>query len=800
MPNLWSQVEPLFSRVRATGEPIVDLDVSGRVAGEAEERHFLASVFAVRRAGTGEHEPLTGLGAIVVDITERKRVEQQIELLARASNLFLLDLTFDDAVDRVARLALPTFADCCIVYLPTRDGPGRRATVAHAERDTEARLRSLSDPLQSRRPDGPTTRALRDGAVELLEVVTPEMHREDALDDDHAAFLDALDARSAITVPLALADRIVGAITLLYTGRSERGYRARDVAVARELGRRIAQVLDNARLASEAARATGRLQLLARVGELLQVELDLGQRLRRVAQIMLPELADGSGVYLLDRGRLRLVAAGHPDPAVQAALEQADLPVHDVDEALPPCEAVRTRRAVLVRELAADAADTLSGGLRMRPDDGGSPRRLRSYLAVPLIGADGPIGAVGLGYSDASGRRYDADDIPVALEIARRVTPAVVNAKRYEGDRETIEVLQRTLLPAALPHFTGASITGRYIPGAAGLRIGGDWYDALVLADGTLFLAIGDVVGHGVRAAASMGRMRNALEIFAIDSGSPAGMLTELNRHCIALGDADMATVGALVYDPVSGGARFASAGHPPPVVREPGGTVRFVDAGRGMPIAASPRAHYDETETTFAPGSTLLLYTDGLVERRTESLDDGFARLAAAVAAGPEDVDALADHVLRALVEPDEPNDDVALLVVHFDRELSQFTTCVPADPHELARVRRSLADWLERVGSPAIARDDIVVCANEAASNAMEHAYGPVDAVVELSATVNDLGVCEVRVRDFGSWRPDRPAAGGGRGLTMIRNLMDAVSVDTTIDGTTVHMSRALHRDGHR
>jgi anti-sigma regulatory factor (Ser/Thr protein kinase) len=374
------------------------------------------------------------------------------------------------------------------------------------------------------------------------------------------------------------------------------------------------------------------------------------------------------------------------------------------------------------------------------------------------------------------------------------VAPAVENARRYEDDREVIEVLQRSLLPAALPDMPGIAVTGRYLPGAEGLRIGGDWYDALVLADGRMFLAIGDVVGHGVRAASSMGRLRNALEIYAVDHQSPAAMLASLNRHFSAFSDADMATVGVLVYEPGQRRVRFATAGHPAPLLRHADGSVHFLDAPRGMPICASPRAQYEETETRLPPGSTLLLYTDGLIERRHESLDDGFARLADAVASGPADVEKLADHVIDRLVSREESADDVALLVVHFEAALEDFSMDLSANPRELSRLRRAIAEWAVRAGVPRSTSEDVILAVNEAVANAMEHAYGPGDARVEVAARCSDAGTLEVRVRDFGRWRAVRPDDGGGRGLTLIRNLMDDVTIDATGDGTTVLMARRL------
>jgi GAF domain-containing protein/anti-sigma regulatory factor (Ser/Thr protein kinase)/PAS domain-containing protein len=801
LPNIWARAQPYIEHVRNTGAPVVDLEVTGRTSAEPNyEHHWLVTIFPVQHQPASVAAPAlptttaSGLGALVVDITERKRAEQQIALLAAASGLYALELGSDDAMERVARLAVPTFADACIVHLPAVHPDDRRGMIAHRDARTEARLRELFTRLPGRRHDDPASRVMREHEVDFVACITDDARRERALDETHFEYFGLLAGRSAITVPLALGERTLGAITFLYTDASNREYRADDVNVAAELGRRCAQVLENVRLAAVADRATARLRILARVGELLAVELDSERRLRRVAQVMLPEFADGCGVYLLEEGRLRLVAAGHPDPEIQGALERAVLPTHALSDNLPPCEAIRTGRAVLVSDLEPAVADELVANLQTRP---GARQPLQSFLAVPLLGESGPIGALGLGFT-TSGRHYDQTDIPVAIELARRVAPAVENARRYEGNREVIEVLQRTLLPAELPEVPGISIAGRYRPGVTGLRIGGDWYDATVLADGRLFLAIGDVVGHGVRAASSMGRLRNALQIYGVEHESPGEMLTALNRHFSSFPDADIATIGIVVHDPARGVAHIASAGHLPPLLRELDGTVRFLEPPRGMPICATQHAKYEDCEVPISPGAVLVLYTDGLVERRQEALDTGLERLAGAVANSTEDVEQLADEIIDALVPPSAPaTDDVALLVVQFEADRSSFRMRVAARPRELARLRRSIGDWATTLGAGPTERDDVVLAVNEAAANAVEHAYGPDGAKMEVTGATNGAGMLEVRVRDFGRWRPGRTWSDGGRGLALIRGLMDEVAVDTTENGTTVLMRHRLGAD---
>ena len=220
-----------------------------------------------------------------------------------------------------------------------------------------------------------------------------------------------------------------------------------------------------------------------------------------------------------------------------------------------------------------------------------------------------------------------------------------------------------------------------------------------------------------------MGRLRNALEIYALDNESPAEILTHLNTHFSVLESADMATVGLLIYDPRTR-RRLASAGHLPPVVREPDGRVHFLDPARGMPVCASPRATYAETEVAITPGATVLLYTDGLIERRTEHLDQGFERLRDAVLDAPDGVEELAEHVIDRLTCDQPATDDVALLVVHFEGSRSDLSVHLSASPRELAALRRTLTEWAARAGAGADQCDRLVLAVNEATANAVEHA----------------------------------------------------------------------------
>ena len=231
-------------------------------------------------------------------------------------------------------------------------------------------------------------------------------------------------------------------------------------------------------------------------------------------------------------------------------------------------------------------------------------------------------------------------------------------------DLGVAEMLQRSLLPETLPSLAGLDLQGRYLPSESG-AVGGDWYDVIALPGGKVGLVIGDVMGHGLGAASLMGHLRSALRAYALDGTPPVTGLTRLQGYVDNLGVADLATALYAVIDPAAGTLDLASAGHPAPLLRTPDNEVRELAGGLGPPIGLFTSAPPEPARVHVPPGSALVLFTDGLIERRGESIDQGAGRLRDAVASAPGEGAALADHVLQQLVVAGTP-DDVALLVAH--------------------------------------------------------------------------------------------------------------------------------------
>lgn len=363
-----------------------------------------------------------------------------------------------------------------------------------------------------------------------------------------------------------------------------------------------------------------------------------------------------------------------------------------------------------------------------------------------------------------------------------------------ERERRIAETLQRSLLPERLPEIPGVALAGRYLPGAAGLEVGGDWYDVFLLGGGRVGLTIGDVVGRGLGAAAAMGQLRTAIHAYALETTSPAAVLERLSRLVQELDAPRMATLVYAVLDPESGRLCFASAGHPPPLLATPGGAARYLEGGRFLPLGMAGGAP-QETVVVLEPGSTLLLYTDGLVEKRGGSIEDGMEALREAVAGHSGDLDSLCDDRILQALRPETPADDVALLALRLLPVAGDHLDLTfPAEASALASVRRALRQWLGELGASPEEVHDLVLACDEAATNVLEHAYGPGDGLLEVEATKRAERV-SVTVRDFGGWRSPRGNE-RGRGFLLMHALVDEVEVVRSPSGTEVRLHRELGR----
>jgi sigma-B regulation protein RsbU (phosphoserine phosphatase) len=288
---------------------------------------------------------------------------------------------------------------------------------------------------------------------------------------------------------------------------------------------------------------------------------------------------------------------------------------------------------------------------------------IRSLVGVPLLVPGAVLGVLHVG--TIRNRVFTADDAAL-LQLAADRAAMAVQSLRSREDQAAALALQRSLVPSALPGVAGTEVAARYVPGSG--HVGGDWYDAFVLPSGKLALVVGDVAGSGLGAAVIMGRIRSALRAYALEFPGPADVLSKLDRKMQYFEEGDvMATVSYAVLDPDSGQLHVSSAGHFPPVIAAPGQRGALARLAVDPPIGVADAPVRQVTTLTLPPGAVLCMFTDGLVERRDEPIDDGIARLCQAVTPGPpEDV---CVSVMQALVGRQYPGDDIALLVLRWMR-----------------------------------------------------------------------------------------------------------------------------------
>jgi serine phosphatase RsbU (regulator of sigma subunit)/anti-sigma regulatory factor (Ser/Thr protein kinase) len=419
--------------------------------------------------------------------------------------------------------------------------------------------------------------------------------------------------------------------------------------------------------------------------------------------------------------------------------------------------------------------------------------RIVTLAGVPLIAETQLVGVVHVGSKRR--REFDDEDILLLQLVAARAAVAIVRAREHEREHRIAEILQRSLLPERLPAIEHVEVAARYVPGAAGVAVGGDWYDVFELPGGSIGVAVGDVVGHGARAAAAMGRLRHVLRAYAFEGHGPAETLSRVNRLACETVEETFGTIVLASIGPTRTSVRLASAGHPPVLVRSPDGAVETVEGGRSVPVGATAEATYSEIELYLAPGSTLVLYTDGLVERRGESIDAGIGRLIRLVADTRGPLDELADTVIAGLEDADH-SDDVVVLVVQPTPVLEpRLSLRFAAEPGALAPMRADLRTWLEAQGASPDDVFDMLVAVNEACTNAVEHPLDSPRAEVTLEAERAGREVSIV-ISNPGRWRPQSRRADRGRGLVFMRALMDDVEVQRSDSGTSVLLRRRLRR----
>jgi len=382
-------------------------------------------------------------------------------------------------------------------------------------------------------------------------------------------------------------------------------------------------------------------------------------------------------------------------------------------------------------------------------------------------------------------RALGDDDRAVIRAHADQAAEALARIAQRRIERETATVLQRSLLPARLPQTDGIAVAARYRAGGDGVEVGGDWYDVVRRMDGIVHLTVGDVAGQGIPAATLMGQLRTAFAAYAFDHTSPSEIVRRVGRH---VRGSQMVTMVCVTFDPLTQELTYATAGHPPPLlVDADSGVILRLDEQGQPPLGWDSHAEVGDHRVELAGQATLVLYTDGLVERRDRAIDDGIDRLGALVTASENDSPAAAaDHVVTSVVGPDS-EDDAALLLVRLQAAPARIRIEIPAQAPLLGELRRRVHAWLSFRGIEKDDALDIVLAVSEACNNAIEHAYRDEQGTVELELRHDHTGI-SIAVEDHGAWRRTRTDTNRGRGLAIMQRLMPATTIDRGPQGTRV------------
>lgn len=564
------------------------------------------------------------------------------------------------------------------------------------------------------------------------------------------------------------------------------------------LGCTVVDVTESNRSVAEVRSARGRLALLNEASMRVGTTLDVETTARELTEVAVPAFADIVFVDVVDQYlnptgdqfrelasgplTLRRLAVGSARARAEWQRRMAESPFRNYPSTSGVHQVLRLGTSQFIPEIDLATLDRETSDIeqaeRMRR------AKARSAIIAPLRARGSVLGmAVFVRTADTS--PFVAADVEVAEELAARTALCVDNARLYAREHAVALSLQRSLLPQQVLEGSGVEVAYRYLPAGEAAEVGGDWFDVIQLAGNRVALVVGDVMGSGVRAAGIMGQFRTAVRTLAgLDLG-PAHVLRQLDDLFASMSESHLATCVYTVYDPADRTCAMASAGHLPPLLVEPGGEVRRVELTGGAPLGVGG-VTYETYQFSVRDGSRLVLYTDGMVERRGEDIDAGVDALAARLAGNAEELDELCE----ALIAPQagvHREDDATVLVATLHELPSHdvaswvlnSTPAVVSRAREL--VRGQLAEWdLERLV------DTTELLVSELVTNALRHARGP----IELRLMRADGLVCEVAdaLEAAPQMRRARSTDEGGRGLHLVNQLAGRWGTRSTASGKIV------------
>ncbi|MFG2848768.1 SpoIIE family protein phosphatase [Kitasatospora sp. NPDC048296] len=755
-------------------------------------------------------------------LREAKAAQERLALVNAASTRIGTTLEIGRTAQELAEVATPRLADTVVVEVLEELVRGERE--ARAAPDGSALLRRIAFHSVRGSTLAPIDRL--GGAHRFLPsspyawslahrkpVLVPRMDEEGmawfADDPVRTAAVREQNVLSFMVVPLIARGSAVG-VAGFYRTMVERPYEDEDLALAGELAVRAAVSIDNAllftrerdaaaarqRALDEAWAAQQRLGLLNEASNRIGTTLDLHRTAQELVEVVIPRFADFVTVDLREAvlsgeeagpmprdGSVLMRAVAVGEVAQDGTMTEAADQVGETSQSAEVyAQSLRTRRSILISEVTEEELRRIVASPdRVEP---GLDAGIHSYLMVPLV-ARGLV----LGGAEFVRTRnpvpFGPADRSLAEELAARTALAIDNGRLYRRERDTALTLQRSLLPQEIHRTLGLELAYRYLPSSVVSEVGGDWFDVVPLSAGRVALIVGDVMGHGIRAAATMGQLRTVARTLITLELDPARVLYRLDEATTALSEGQFATCVCVVYDPVDRRCTAACAGHLPPVVADTEGNADLVDLPPGAPLGVGG-VPFESVEFTLPEEGILTLYTDGLIERRGRDLDEGLTLLRRTVADRRRTLEQTCDAVLTRLTGRTS-EDDIAVIMAQVRPRGADRIAILPltGDRAMVAHSRRFTRDTLAAWGLSALAYWAELL-ASELITNALVHAGSP----TQLRLFCNR--VLTVEVADRGSAAPRIRRADtedeGGRGVHLVNELAHRWGTRRTRDGKVV------------
>jgi PAS domain S-box-containing protein len=761
-------------------------------------------------------------------LRQANAARERLALLNEASTRIGTTLDLRQTALELAEVATPRLADAVVVEVvdalvrgEEAPGPPERSAVLrrlafHAVEGSGMVAVAPVGNVQRFHPTTPYAWSL----AHRRPVLVPQMDREAmawfADDTQRRAAVVDQGVRSFMVVPLIARGSVVG-VASFYRTTTDRPYDGEDLALATELAARAAVSIDNALLFTrerdasrerlkaldEAHAAQERLALLNEASTRIGTTLDLQRTSQELVEVVIPRFADFVTVDLLEtvvaggeqeqtpmpvdgRIQMRAVAVGEVTEAgmIGAADEVGEVSL----SAKLYAESLRSGRSILVSEVDEAALHRIVAyPERVQPSlDAG----VHSYLMVPLLARGTVLGGAEF-VRMSNPEPFNQADQALAEELAARAAVCIDNARLYRRERDTALTLQRSLLPQEVHRSPGLEIAYRYLPSSVISEVGGDWFDVVPLTCGRVALVVGDVMGHGIRAAATMGQLRTAARTLITMDLPPDQLLRSLDETASAIGEGQFATCVCAVFDPADSSCVIACAGHPPPVVTEQDGATRLLEVPPAAPLGVGG-VPFESVEFTLAENSVLVLYTDGLIERRDRDLDEGLALLSQAVAERHDSLEQGCDAVLEAMTAGDS-DDDIAMIMARVLPVDDDWIATLPLsnDLSVVGEARRFARETLLGWGLASLT-DFTELLVSELVSNALLHAGTP----TQLRLFRNRVLTVEVADVDDHAPRLHRASSDdeGGRGMHLINELAHRWGSRTTRDGKVVWLELEL------